>query len=90
MDDDWVIALDIEYADLKQRSVGPRSDEHHQVIVQKHAPHGVANRMPYVRIDNAVLSRWLTDTHLDNIACLDAGANNSIKQVLSRQRRSWR
>jgi hypothetical protein len=39
-------------------------------IIQEHASHGVANRVPYVRIDNAVLSRWLADTHLDNIACL--------------------
>ena len=70
MDDDWVIAFDIEYTDLEQRSVGRWSDEYHQVIVQEHTPHGVANGMPYVSIDKAMLSRWLTDTHLDNIACL--------------------
>ncbi len=70
MDDDWIIALDIEHADLEQRSVGCRSDEHHQVIIEKDAPHSVANGVPYVRIDDAVLSRWLTDTHQDNIACL--------------------
>jgi hypothetical protein len=43
VDDDWVIALDIEHTDLEQRSVGCRPDQHHQVIIQEHAPHGVAD-----------------------------------------------
>jgi hypothetical protein len=81
VDDHWIIALDIEHPDLEQRSVGRRSDEHHQVIIEKYTPHGVANRVPYVRIGNAVLSRWLTDAHPDNIACLDDGTIDCCRRA---------
>jgi hypothetical protein len=65
-----VVALDVENPDLEQRSVGCGADEHDQVIIQEHASHRVANGVPYVLVENAVLSRWLTDPHLDNAACL--------------------
>jgi hypothetical protein len=75
MDDDWVIAFDVEHADLEQCSVGRWADEHGQVIIQDHSSHGVANGVPYVSVENAVLSRWLTDPHPDNIACLVDGSS---------------
>jgi hypothetical protein len=71
MDDDWVIAFDVEHADLEKYSVGCWADEHDQVIIQAHSPHGVAKGVPYVRVGDPVLSRWLADPHLDNIACLN-------------------
>jgi hypothetical protein len=70
MADDRVILFDVERADLEKRSVGCRADEHDQVIIQKHSSHGVANGVPYVRVGDPVLSRWLAYPHLDNIACL--------------------
>jgi hypothetical protein len=70
VDDDGVVAVDIEDSDLQQCSVGGRSDEHDQVVVQVYAPHSVSDRVPYVRVRDLVLSRWRTDPHLDNIACL--------------------
>jgi hypothetical protein len=44
--------------------------EHRQVVVEEYSSHRVANGMPYVRVGDTVLSRWLTDPRLDNIACL--------------------
>jgi hypothetical protein len=70
MDDNWVIAFDVKHADLEQRFVGCWADEHDQVIIQKHSSHGVAKGVPYVCVGDPVLSRWLADPHLDNIACL--------------------
>ncbi len=64
MDDDRVVALDVEHADLEQRSVGRRADEHDQVIIQMHPSRGVANGVPYVCVVDAVLSRWLSDPYL--------------------------
>lgn len=71
VDDDGVVAVDVEDSDLQQCSVGGRSDEHDQVVVQVYASHCVSDRVPYVRVRDVVLSRWRTDPHLGNIACLD-------------------
>jgi hypothetical protein len=70
MDHDRIVALDIENADLEQRAVESWADEQDQVITQKHPSHSVANRVPYVRVDDTMLPGWLTDPHLDKIACL--------------------
>src|SRR5271163_1560694 len=70
MDHDWVVASDVEDADLKQRAVRCWAYEHRQIVVEEYSSHRVANGMPYVRVGDAVVSRWLTDPHLDNIACL--------------------
>jgi hypothetical protein len=35
VDDDGVVALDVENPDLEQRSVGCGADEHDQVIIQE-------------------------------------------------------
>ena len=70
MDHDWVVAFDVEDADLEQCSVRCWAYEHRQVVIEEYSSHRVANGMPYVRVGDAVLSRWLTDPHLDNIACL--------------------
>jgi hypothetical protein len=71
VDHDWVVAFDVEDADLEQCSVCCWAYEHRQVVVEVYSSHRVANGMPYVRVDDPVLSRWLTDPHLDNIACLE-------------------
>jgi hypothetical protein len=70
MDHDWVVAFYVEDADLKQRPVRCWAYEHRQLVVEKYSSHRVTHGMPYVRVGDAVLSRWLTDPHLDNIACL--------------------
>ena len=73
MYDDWVIAIDVEHADLEQRSVGCRANEDDQVIIEDYPSHGVANGMPDIRVGNAMLMCWRTDPHPDNIACLTEG-----------------
>lgn len=73
MDYDWVVALEVQDADLEQRPVCCWADEHDQVVIQKYPSHRVANGMPYVRVGDPVSSRWLADPHLDNIACLRDG-----------------
>ena len=70
MDDYWVVAFDVEDADLEQRPVCCWADEHGQVVIQRDSSHSVANGMPYVRVGDTVPMCWLADPHLDNIACL--------------------
>jgi hypothetical protein len=65
-----ITAFDVEDADLEQRPVCCWADEHRQVVIEKYSSHRVPNGMPYVRVGDPVLSRWLADPHLDNIACL--------------------
>ncbi len=55
MDHDWVVAFDIEDADLKERPVRRRADEHRQVVVERYSSHRIANRVPYVRLGDPVL-----------------------------------
>jgi len=61
----WVIAFCVEDADLEQRSVRCWAYEHRQVVVEKGSSHRVAHGMPYVRLGDPVLSRWLADPHLE-------------------------
>jgi hypothetical protein len=68
--DDSIVTIDVEDADLDERSVCCWPDQHGQIIVHEHPPHSVANGVAYVCVGDAVLSRWLTDPHQDNIACL--------------------
>jgi hypothetical protein len=82
MDHDWVLAFDVEDADLKQRPVRCRANEHRQVVVEKYSSHRIANGMPYVRLGDPVLSRWLADPHLDNIACLPDDIVDHARQRL--------
>lgn len=70
MDHDWVVAFDIEDADLEQRPIRCWAYEHRQVVVEAYSSHRVAHGMPDVRLGDPVLSRCLADPHLDNIACL--------------------
>lgn len=70
MDHDWVVAFDIEDANLQQRPINGWADQHHQVFIQKDSSHRVPNCMPYLHVGDPVLSRRLTDPHLDNIDCL--------------------
>lgn len=70
MDHDWVVAFDVEDADLEQRSVCCWAYKHRQVVIEKYSSRRVAHGMPYVRLGDLVSSRWLADPHLDNITCL--------------------
>lgn len=82
MDHDWVIAFNVEDADLEQRPVCCWSDEHRQVVIEKYSSHRIANGMPYIRVGDPVLSRWLADPHLDNIACLSDDIVDHARQRL--------
>jgi len=70
VDHDWVVAFYVEDADLEQCPVCCWADEHCQGVIEKYSSHRIANGMPYIRVGDPVLSRWLADPHLDNIACL--------------------
>jgi hypothetical protein len=70
VDYDRVVVLYVENADLEQRPVSGWADEHRQVVIQNYPSHRVAHGMPYVWVGDPVLSCWLADPHLDNIACL--------------------
>src|SRR5674536_42768 len=87
MDDDGVIPVDVEHADLQQRSVGRRSDEHGQVVTHGYRAHRVAGGVPDVRVGDAMLPRWPTDPHFDNVACL----RGKTSQVVGTRRwpRDW-
>lgn len=88
VDDDGVLAVDVEDADLEQRSVARWPDQHDQVIIEEHSSHRVANGVPYVPVGDAVLSGWLANPHLDNIACLGRAARSALH--LGRPRRAGR
>ena len=55
MDDDGILTVDIEDADLQQRSVVGWSDQHCQFLVRDHAAHRGADRVQHVVIGDAVL-----------------------------------
>jgi hypothetical protein len=48
MDHHWVVAFDIEDADLEQRPIRCWANEHRQVVFQSYRSRRVANCMPYV------------------------------------------
>lgn len=77
MDDDRVVAVDVKDADLQEGSVGGWSNEHRQILFQDDAAHSCADGVPDVRVDNTVFPRWLTNPHLDKIACLSAAVKEN-------------
>ena len=79
MYDDRFVPVDVEDADLQQRSVGGWSDEHRQVFIYGYPAHRRADGVKDVRVDNTVLPRRLTDSHVDNISCLDSCVNEYEK-----------
>ena len=70
VDHDWVVAFEIEDANLKQRPINRGADQHDQALIQRDLSHRVPNRMPYLHVGDPVLSRRLADPHQDNIGCL--------------------
>jgi hypothetical protein len=73
--DDRVVPFDVEDAYLQQRSIGSCSDQHRQVFIYGYLAHRRADGVQDVRVDNIVLPRRLTDSHIDNISCLDSRVN---------------
>jgi len=61
VDDDWVIALDVEDSDLEQRPVCCWADEHGQLVIEEDSSHRVAHGVPCVRVGYSVLSCRLAD-----------------------------
>lgn len=55
VDRDRVFAMDVEYADLQQRTVGGRADEHGEVLTHVNAAHGVADHVPDLVVGYACL-----------------------------------
>jgi len=65
-----VIAVHVKDANLQHCSVPRRPDEHGQVFAHVASAYGVANRVQYVVVGDAVVPCGRADPHLDNIACL--------------------
>jgi hypothetical protein len=82
MNEDRVLAVDIEDAELQQRSVAGRPDQHCQLIVHDHAAYRGADGVQHVVVGDAVLSGWRAATHLDNVACLCAGVNAQARPLV--------
>lgn len=73
MDHDRILAGQVEHADLEESAVGAGSDQHRQVVVHRDPADSVPDRVIDVGAGDPVLARWITDPHLDNVACLAAG-----------------
>src|SRR5699024_12170454 len=59
VNDNRVIAVQIENTDFQQCPVTGWSDQHCQVFIHHYASGCRANGMPYIDLDDAVLIRWL-------------------------------
>lgn len=88
MDGDGVLSQEVEHADLQQPPVSCRSDEHCQVVVQDDVAYGVGDSVSDVVVSNAVVPGWLTDPHLDNIACLAYNVRGRLGAIERRLRAS--
>jgi hypothetical protein len=84
VNEDGVIAVDIEHADLQQRAVAGWADQHRQFVVHDHAAHRGARRVQHVDIGDAVLTGW-DRSPLDNVACLGASVNDEGVDGASRR-----
>jgi hypothetical protein len=61
MDDDRVIAIEIEHSDFEHRPVGCWPDQHRERLIHGDHPGCVADGVPDVSIGNVMAPRWLTD-----------------------------
>lgn len=48
VDDNRIVTIDVEDADLEQLSVGRWADQHDQLILKVHPSHRVTHGVPYV------------------------------------------
>ena len=69
MDNDGIVSVNVEQADLQRRSVGRRADQHRQVVVNDDSARRGTHGMPDVGVGNAVLPCWFADPRLDNVPC---------------------
>jgi hypothetical protein len=70
VDGNWVVACDVEDADLQKPAVGRGSDQHRQVVVHLYPTYRVANAVQDVCVADTMLASRLTDPHVDNMRCL--------------------
>jgi len=62
VDDDWVLALEVKDPDLEKRSVGRRSNQHREFVIDELAD-GVTHGVLDVLIGDSVFSCRFTDPH---------------------------
>ncbi len=74
MNDDRILALEVEDPDLKESAVPRGADEHRELVSDVLADR-VSYRMLDVIVRGSVPARRLTYPHLDKLACLDAVVN---------------
>jgi len=70
VDDDRILAFEIQDADLQQPPISSGSDHHGEIFIEVDPPHGVAHGVPDVLFVDGVLPGRLANPHLDNIPCL--------------------
>lgn len=80
MDDNRILAFQIEDADLEQRAVDRGTDEHGELVIDE-LTDGVVHRVLDVVIGDSVSTRWLSNPHLDKISCLTSAVNMSCLGV---------
>ena len=81
MDDDRAIGGRAKDAELQWCAVSGRPDDHDQLIALTDRAHHVVDSVPDVLIGDAVLARWLSDPHLDNMPCLKHTALASLRSA---------
>jgi hypothetical protein len=77
-----VVTVEVEDANLEQRTVCARSDQHRQLLIESDPPHGVPDRMQHVTVTDRVLPGRFADPHLDNLRCLTTYYNADRGQIL--------
>ena len=78
MDDHRIVAVEVQDADLQERAVAVRADEH-QNLIHVETLHRIANSVEHVIVIYTMLSGWFADPHLDNLPCL----SGSRQEILS-------
>ncbi len=69
MDDNWVLPFEIEDSHFEEAPVASRSQKHRD-LVHVERSQWVADRVQHVLVWYGVFAGWLSNSHLDKIACL--------------------
>jgi len=69
MDHDRIVSVNIEDADLQERPVRCRSDQHREPLIHDDTAYRVAHGVKHVQLDDPVFARRVADPHSDNVSC---------------------